>query len=143
MAVRLTNIGSIYNGPIHRSAVFFSLALRDHGMILSYLSHPPLHHCCTFRTLSDIPTTSMSIGFQADSSAVGLSESVGLTFVARNDSSAEVNSINVEIKQVRSQYSFAVVLSKCGELHLLHPDIEVHILQLTNPFGQAQRGCSP
>ena len=31
---------------------------------------------------------------------MGLSESVGLTFVARNDSSAEVKSINVEIKQV-------------------------------------------
>lgn len=52
----------------------------------------------------------MSIGFQADNSAVGLSESVGLTFVARNDSSAEVNSINVEIKQVRVKCSFAVAL---------------------------------
>eukprot|EP00752_Nemacystus_decipiens_P010235 g9119.t1 len=43
---------------------------------------------------------SMSIGFQADSSAVGLNESVGLTFVARNDSSTEVKSINIEIKQL-------------------------------------------
>lgn len=42
----------------------------------------------------------MSIGFQADNSAVGLNESVGLTVVARNDSSVEVKSIHVEIKQV-------------------------------------------
>lgn len=69
----------------------------------------------------------MSIGFQADSSAVGLSESVGLTFVARNDSSAEVKSINVEIKQVRSQYF------KCGEVAFIPSCVSRR-----PPVGQAQ-----
>ncbi|CAM9692644.1 unnamed protein product [Scytosiphon promiscuus] len=43
---------------------------------------------------------SMSIGFQADHSAAGLNEPVGLTVVARNDSAAEVKNMLVEIKQV-------------------------------------------
>lgn len=47
----------------------------------------------------------MSIGFQAERSAVGLSESVGLTAVARNDSSAEVREMRVEIKQVSTWYA--------------------------------------
>lgn len=45
----------------------------------------------------------MSIGFQADRDSVGINESVGLTVVARNDSSAEVNAMHVEIKQVCCQ----------------------------------------
>lgn len=49
--------------------------------------------------------TSMSIGFQADSSTVGLNESIGLTAVARNDSSAEVKELHVEIKQVSTWYA--------------------------------------
>lgn len=48
---------------------------------------------------------SMSIGFQADRSVVGLNESVGLTAVARNDSSAEVKEMRVEMKQVATWYA--------------------------------------
>ncbi|CAM9445217.1 unnamed protein product [Ectocarpus sp. 6 AP-2014] len=48
---------------------------------------------------------SMSIGFQADHSEVGLNETVGLTVVARNDSSAEVKTMHVEIKQVSTWFA--------------------------------------
>lgn len=41
----------------------------------------------------------MSIGFQADRSAVGRNEPVGVTIVARNDSSASVKNLLVEIVQ--------------------------------------------
>lgn len=56
------------------------------------------------RTFSGAPT-SMSIGFQADHSEVGLNETVGLTVVARNDSSAEVKTMHVEIKQVSTWFA--------------------------------------
>eukprot|EP00752_Nemacystus_decipiens_P010236 g9120.t1 len=42
---------------------------------------------------------SMSVGFQADRSVVGLNEPVGVTVVARNDSSTAVRSVLVELVQ--------------------------------------------
>lgn len=43
--------------------------------------------------------TSMSIGFQADRSVVGINEPVGVTVVARNDSSVAVKSALIELVQ--------------------------------------------
>lgn len=45
---------------------------------------------------------SMSLGFQADRSVVGLNESVGVTVVARNDSSVAVKNLHVELVQETS-----------------------------------------
>lgn len=41
----------------------------------------------------------MSVGFQADRSAAGLNESIGVTVVARNDSSATVKNLVIELAQ--------------------------------------------
>ncbi|CAN0329985.1 unnamed protein product [Ectocarpus sp. 12 AP-2014] len=45
---------------------------------------------------------SMSLGFQADRSVVGLNEPVGVTVVARNDSSVAVKNLRVELVQETS-----------------------------------------
>ncbi|CAB1111736.1 unnamed protein product [Ectocarpus sp. CCAP 1310/34] len=45
---------------------------------------------------------SMSLGFQADRSVVGLNESVGVIVVARNDSSVAVKNLRVELVQETS-----------------------------------------
>ena len=47
----------------------------------------------------------MSIGFEADRSVVGVNEPVGITVVARNDSSSLVKSMHVEIVQVCTWYA--------------------------------------
>ena len=47
----------------------------------------------------------MSIGFEADRSIVGINEPVRLTVVARNDSSAVVQSVHIEIMQVCTWYA--------------------------------------
>lgn len=99
-------------------------------------AHEP-RNVCTLRTPYDV-SSSMSIGFQADNSAVGLNESLGLTFVARNDSSAEVNSINVEIKQVIVSVFCAAVLQRVRRycLKLCHSQYLADF-----PFGR-RNGCS-
>ena len=51
------------------------------------------------------PCPSMSIGFEANLSVVGVNEPVSLTVVARNDSSSLVKSMHVEIVQVCTWYA--------------------------------------
>ncbi|CAM9920917.1 unnamed protein product [Pylaiella littoralis] len=48
---------------------------------------------------------SMSVGFQVDRSALGLNESLGLTVVARNDSSASVKAMRIDIMQETTWYA--------------------------------------
>ncbi|CAM9761348.1 unnamed protein product, partial [Laminaria digitata] len=55
--------------------------------------------CCCFKS------GSMSIGFEADRSVVGINEPVRLTVVARNDSSLSVKSMHIEILQVCTWYA--------------------------------------
>ncbi|CAM9398876.1 unnamed protein product [Hapterophycus canaliculatus] len=55
-----------------------------------------------------LPSGSMSVGLQADRSVVGLSENLGLTVVARNDSSASVKSLHIEIVQETTWYAKGV-----------------------------------
>ncbi|CAN0089818.1 unnamed protein product, partial [Laminaria digitata] len=62
--------------------------------------------CCCFKK------GSMSIGFEADRSVVGINEAVGLTVVARNDSSSSVKSMHVEIVQVCTWYARSYKESK-------------------------------
>lgn len=47
----------------------------------------------------------MSVGLQADRSVVGLNEPLGLTIVARNDSSASVKALHIEIVQETTWYA--------------------------------------
>lgn len=47
----------------------------------------------------------MSVGFQADRSSLGLKESLGLTVVARNDSSASVKAMHIDIMQETTWYA--------------------------------------
>ncbi len=47
----------------------------------------------------------MSVGFQADRSAAGLNEPIGVTVVARNDSSATVKNLVIELAQETSFYA--------------------------------------
>lgn len=49
---------------------------------------------------ASLPCPSMSIGFEADRSVVGVNEPVSITVVARNGSSSSVQSMHVEIVQV-------------------------------------------
>lgn len=47
----------------------------------------------------------MSIGFEAEDSVVGQNEALGLTVVARNDSSTDVKAMHIELKQVSTWYA--------------------------------------
>ena len=73
--------------------IMSSLRLCDRipHVYLSYLPHNPHARRRT--------ENSMSVGFQADRSAVGLNEPIGVSVVARNDSSATVKNVSIELVQ--------------------------------------------
>lgn len=54
---------------------------------------------------ASLPCPSMSIGFEADRSVVGINEPVRLTVVASNDSSSSVKSMHMEIVQMCTWYA--------------------------------------
>ncbi|CAM9692714.1 unnamed protein product [Scytosiphon promiscuus] len=55
-----------------------------------------------------LPSGSMSVGLQADRSVVGLNEPLGVTVVARNDSSASVKALHIEIVQETTWFAKGV-----------------------------------
>lgn len=82
--------------------------------------------------------SSMSIGFQADHSAVGLSEPVGLTVVARNDSSAEVKAMHVEIKQVSTWFARGYKESKTRTVaSIVVPGAQLRAAEVGNQRGRS------
>ncbi|CAM9376576.1 unnamed protein product, partial [Hapterophycus canaliculatus] len=81
---------------------------------------------------------SMSIGFQADHSAVGLNESVGLTVVARNDSSAEVKNMHVEMNQVCTWFARGFKESKTRTIaSVVVPGTQLRAAEVGNQRGQS------
>lgn len=58
-----------------------------------------------FPSLTNSRRASMSVGLQADRSVVGLNETLGLTVVARNDSSVSVKALHIELVQETTWYA--------------------------------------
>lgn len=75
-----------------------------HQEISPWINSPPCTSALPFVTDASAPfspgNTSVSIGFQADRSAVGLNAPLGLTVVGRNDSSTRVKAMHIEIRQL-------------------------------------------
>lgn len=96
---------------------------------LSPSSPPDIPPCCT----------SVSVGFQADRSVAGLNEPVGVTVVARNDSSVAVKSLFVEL--VQETKFWANGNDDCSTRVI--EAVEVPIMDLAPAEAGAHRGQSP
>lgn len=81
----------------------------------------------------------MSVGFQADRSTVGLNEPVGVTVVARNDSSVAVKNLLVEIIQ-ETKYC-AQGSDDCSTRTI--KTVEVPVTELATAEVGGHRGQSP
>lgn len=82
--------------------------------------------------------TSMSVGFQADRSALGLNESLGLTVVARNDSSASVRAMHIDIMQETTWYARGAKASNTRSIaSIVLPGSELAPVEVGSKRGQS------
>lgn len=80
----------------------------------------------------------MSVGFQADRSALGLNESLGLTVVARNDSSASVRAMHIDIMQETTWYARGAKASNTRSIaSIVLPGTELAAVEVGSKRGQS------